>query len=114
MVVVTSRVPMRNHGSLALRRSGTENEKRPAMGPDRILDTWMVQRPPAGTIPEAPGSYQFKDAQGRVIYVGKAASLRQRLSNYFGDAVHVPGWTAQMVILLSRSSGPPAPTRSRR
>ena len=44
----------------------------------------VVQRPPAGTIPDAPGSYQFKDAEGRVIYVGKAASLRQRLSNYFG------------------------------
>src|SRR6187455_2291267 len=43
----------------------------------------VVQRPPAGTIPDAPGSYQFKDAQGRVIYVGKAKSLRQRLSNYF-------------------------------
>ena len=40
----------------------------------------MVQRPPAGSIPEAPGSYQFKDAHGRVIYVGKAANLRQRLS----------------------------------
>ena len=34
----------------------------------------MVQRPPAGTIPDAPGSYQFKDADGRVIYVGKAKS----------------------------------------
>ena len=32
----------------------------------------VVQRPPAGTIPDAPGSYQFKDAEGRVIYVGKA------------------------------------------
>ena len=39
IVVVTSSVPIRNHGSLALRRSGTENEKRPAMGPNRILDT---------------------------------------------------------------------------
>ncbi len=43
----------------------------------------MVQRPPTGTIPHAPGSYQFKDADGRVIYVGKAKSLRSRLSNYF-------------------------------
>ena len=42
-----------------------------------------MKRPPAGSIPDAPGSYQFKDAHGRVIYVGKAASLRQRLSNYF-------------------------------
>ena len=43
----------------------------------------MVQRPPAGSIPDCPGSYQFKDADGRVIYVGKAKSLRSRLSNYF-------------------------------
>ena len=43
----------------------------------------MVQRPPAGTIPDEPGSYQFKDADGRVLYVGKAKSLRSRLSNYF-------------------------------
>jgi excinuclease ABC subunit C len=57
----------------------------------------MVQRPPTGTIPEAPGSYQFKDAQGRVIYVGKAANLRQRLSNYFGDPRSMHPRTAQMV-----------------
>ena len=57
----------------------------------------MVKRPPAGTIPDAPGSYQFKDAQGRVIYVGKAASLRQRLSNYFQSPRNMHARTAQMV-----------------
>jgi excinuclease ABC subunit C len=57
----------------------------------------VVQRPPAGTIPDAPGSYQFKDADGRVIYVGKARSLRQRLSNYFGSPSTMPPRTAQMV-----------------
>jgi excinuclease ABC subunit C len=57
----------------------------------------MVQRPPAGTIPDAPGSYQFKDADGRVIYVGKAHSLRSRLSNYFGSPATMPPRTAQMV-----------------
>lgn len=57
----------------------------------------MVSRPPAGTIPDSPGSYQFKDAQGRVIYVGKASSLRQRLSNYFQDPRNLPPRTAQMV-----------------
>ncbi|MGQ0617101.1 MAG: GIY-YIG nuclease family protein, partial [Acidimicrobiia bacterium] len=55
----------------------------------------MVSRPPAGTIPDSPGSYQFKDAEGRVIYVGKAKSLRQRLSNYFQTSL--PPRTAQMV-----------------
>jgi excinuclease ABC subunit C len=55
----------------------------------------VVQRPPAGTIPDAPGSYQFKDVHGRVIYVGKAKSLRSRLSNYF--QTNLPVRTAQMV-----------------
>ncbi|MGI9604005.1 MAG: excinuclease ABC subunit UvrC [Acidimicrobiales bacterium] len=55
----------------------------------------MVQRPPAGTIPDAPGSYQFRDIDGRVIYVGKAKSLRARLSNYFQK--HLPLRTGQMV-----------------
>lgn len=57
----------------------------------------MVRRPPAGTIPEAPGSYQFKDAHGRVIYVGKASNLRQRLSNYFQSPRNLHPRTAQMV-----------------
>jgi excinuclease ABC subunit C len=57
----------------------------------------MVKRPPTGTIPDGPGSYQFKDAQGRVIYVGKASSLRQRLSNYFQDPRNMHSRTAQMV-----------------
>ncbi len=57
----------------------------------------MVQRPPAGTIPDAPGSYQFKDADGRVIYVGKAKSLRSRLNNYFQNPAALPPRTAQMV-----------------
>jgi len=55
----------------------------------------VVQRPPAGTIPETPGSYQFKDIDGRVIYVGKAKSLRSRLNNYF--QTYLPTRTAQMV-----------------
>src|SRR5580765_6922351 len=57
----------------------------------------VVQRPPAGSIPDAPGSYQFKDADGRVIYVGKAKSLRSRLSNYFVNPTTLPPRTAQMV-----------------
>jgi excinuclease ABC subunit C len=57
----------------------------------------MVTRPPAGTIPDEPGSYQFKDKRGRVIYVGKASSLRQRLSNYFQNPRNLHPRTAQMV-----------------
>ena len=57
----------------------------------------MVSRPPAGSIPDTPGSYQFKDADGRVIYVGKASSLRSRLSNYFQSPAGMHPRTAQMV-----------------
>ena len=57
----------------------------------------MVTRPPTGSIPEQPGSYQFKDVHGRVIYVGKASNLRQRLSNYFQDPAQLHPRTAQMV-----------------
>lgn len=57
----------------------------------------MVARPPAGTIPEDPGSYQFKDADGRVIYVGKAKNLRSRLNSYFGSPHLLHPKTASMV-----------------
>ena len=57
----------------------------------------VIKRPPAGTIPEQPGSYQFKDARGRVIYVGKASNLRQRLSNYFQSPRNLHPRTRQMV-----------------
>jgi excinuclease ABC subunit C len=40
-------------------------------------------RPDPGTIPDEPGCYQFKDHHGRVVYVGKAKSLRSRLASYF-------------------------------
>ena len=39
------------------------------------------------TIPDTPGSYQFKDADGRVLYVGKAKSLRSRVMSYFGTGL---------------------------
>lgn len=56
-----------------------------------------VQRPPTGTIPTSPGSYQFKDQHGRVIYVGKASNLRNRVSNYFQDVEKLHPRTAAMV-----------------
>lgn len=57
----------------------------------------MQYRPPTGSIPDAPGSYQFYDAEGRVLYVGKAKSLRHRLPNYWQDSAKLPPRTAQMV-----------------
>ena len=53
-----------------------------------MLSSSRIARPPAGSIPTGPGVYMFRDAHGRVIYVGKAKSLRSRLSNYFAADLH--------------------------
>ena len=50
--------------------------------------TARLAKPSPGTVPTGPGVYLFRDAQGRVIYVGKAKSLRSRVSNYFGPELH--------------------------
>ena len=48
-------------------------------------------------MPDAPGSYQFRDAEGRVLYVGKAKSLRNRLGSYFGRREAMANRTVQML-----------------
>lgn len=54
-------------------------------------------RPATGEIPAKPGVYRFRDDEGRVIYVGKAKSLRSRLSSYFQDVTALHLRTQQMV-----------------
>jgi excinuclease ABC subunit C len=47
-----------------------------------------VPRPVASSIPDLPGAYLFRDGDGRVVYVGKARSLRKRLANYWSRPLH--------------------------
>ncbi len=47
-----------------------------------------VPRPDVATLPDAPGAYLFRDGGGRVIYVGKAKSLRKRLPGYWARPLH--------------------------
>ncbi|MEU8027135.1 excinuclease ABC subunit UvrC [Streptomyces sp. NPDC049099] len=54
-------------------------------------------RPRPGEIPDCPGVYRFRDEHRRVIYVGKAKSLRQRLANYFQDLANLHPRTRTMV-----------------
>lgn len=58
-------------------------------------------RPAPGSIPTEPGVYKFRDADRRVIYVGKAKNLRARLSNYFQDVTQLHPRTRQMVFNAS-------------
>lgn len=54
-------------------------------------------RPEPSSIPDEPGVYRFRDAEGRVIYVGKAKSLRGRLGSYFADPRGLHSRTRSMV-----------------
>ncbi|WP_432110813.1 excinuclease ABC subunit UvrC [Streptomyces sp. YPW6] len=54
-------------------------------------------RPKPGQIPDSPGVYRFRDEHRRVIYVGKAKNLRQRVANYFQDLAGLHPRTRTMV-----------------
>jgi len=54
-------------------------------------------RPTPGSIPDSPGVYRFRDVHGRVVYVGKAKSLRSRLASYFQDVAALHPRTQAMV-----------------
>ena len=59
-------------------------------------------RPAPGSIPVEPGVYRFSDQHGRVIYVGKAKSLRSRLTSYFADIAGLHPRTRQMVTTAAK------------
>jgi excinuclease ABC subunit C len=59
-------------------------------------------RPAPGSIPESPGVYRFRDERGRVVYVGKAKSLRQRLNSYFADFASLHPRTQSMLRAAAR------------
>ncbi len=48
----------------------------------------MFERPKPSEIPDQPGAYLFRDKHGKVVYVGKAKSLRGRVPSYFGVGLH--------------------------
>ena len=54
-------------------------------------------RPAAGEIPTSPGVYRFRDEDRRILYVGKAKNLRQRLNSYFADPAGLHPRTFRMV-----------------
>jgi len=53
------------------------------------------------TLPTKPGVYLFKDKQGKVIYVGKAASLRNRVRAYFSPSTNLSSKLEQMIARIS-------------
>jgi excinuclease ABC subunit C len=62
----------------------------------------LSYRPAPGTVPDGPGVYRFRDTEGRVIYVGKAKSLRSRLGQYFQDPAALHPRTLSMVTAAAK------------
>ncbi|MFG6401272.1 MULTISPECIES: excinuclease ABC subunit UvrC [unclassified Microbacterium] len=67
------------------------------MAASRERMSQLPYRPKPGEIPTNPGVYRFRDADGRVLYVGKAKNLRARLSNYFAPLRSLHERTRRMV-----------------
>ena len=57
----------------------------------------MIKQPEQGSIPTKPGSYQFFDGHGNIIYVGKAKNLRSRVNSYFGNKKTMAARTQRMM-----------------
>ncbi|WP_317367652.1 excinuclease ABC subunit UvrC [Bifidobacterium pullorum] len=73
-----------------------------ANGAPLLGDTRDLFRPKTSDIPAKPGVYKWRDGEGRVIYVGKAKNLRNRLSNYF-QPLYLLHPRTQTMVLIARS-----------
>ena len=73
-----------------------------ANGAPLLGDTRDLFRPKTSDIPAKPGVYKWRDGEGRVIYVGKAKNLRNRLSNYF-QPLYLLHPRTQTMVLTDRS-----------
>ena len=71
-------------------------------GAPLLGDTRDLFRPKTSDIPAKPGVYKWRDGEGRVIYVGKAKNLRNRLSNYF-QPLYLLHPRTQTMVLTARS-----------
>ncbi|MGC9453786.1 MAG: excinuclease ABC subunit UvrC [Phycisphaerae bacterium] len=71
------------------------------MGDPNPIDTPRTLREIAAELPTTPGVYLFKDAGGRVLYVGKAANLRSRVSSYVQPGANLAAsrgpWIERMI-----------------
>ena len=88
---MTLHMPMEGDGR------GVNRNGAPLLG-----DTRDLFRPKPSDIPARPGVYKWRDGEGRVIYVGKAKNLRNRLANYFQPLYQLHPRT-QTMVLTARS-----------
>ncbi|MBW2284685.1 MAG: excinuclease ABC subunit UvrC [Deltaproteobacteria bacterium] len=76
---------------------GTRNAKPATRNPTVKYHYELDSDRVPGTLPEGPGVYQFKEKSGRVIYIGKAKSLKKRIRSYLNPPKNLPYKTALMM-----------------
>ena len=81
-----------------LEDSEVDSKKVNAFGAPLLGDSRDLFRPASQDIPAQPGVYKWRDGEGRVIYVGKAKNLRNRLANYFQPLYQLHPRTQSMVL----------------
>ncbi|KAB7788305.1 excinuclease ABC subunit UvrC [Bifidobacterium cebidarum] len=86
--------------SIAVERGAEANVN--VNGAPLLGDTRDLFRPKTSDIPAKPGVYKWRDGEGRVIYVGKAKNLRNRLTNYF-QPLYLLHPRTQTMVLTARS-----------
>jgi excinuclease ABC subunit C len=82
--------------------SGTGAGPSVGSGAPQLGDSRDAFRPKSSDIPAQPGVYKWRDGNGRVIYVGKAKNLRNRLANYF-QPLYLLHPRTQTMVLTARS-----------
>lgn len=82
--------------------AGETTAKVNANGAPLLGDSRDLFRPKTSDIPAKPGVYKWRDGEGRVIYVGKAKNLRNRLTNYF-QPLYLLHPRTQTMVLTARS-----------
>lgn len=65
-----------------------------------MKEGWQMERPDPESIPQSPGVYMYKDARGKIIYIGKARILRRRVLSYFRPA----GLPAKTVAMIGKAA----------
>ena len=74
----------------------------------------MEPREKASTLPEKPGVYIFKDVGGKVLYFGKAASLRSRVRSYFLESIRGNAKTGSLAREIANLETMPLATSAKR
>ncbi len=79
------RAPRRGSADVAPMRRKLRSGAHRTAGDQTLNDPRPRGRDLAGRLPAAPGVYRFRDGAGRVLYLGRAVSLRRRVASYWGD-----------------------------